>query len=138
MEAFAAQNDAELIYQPSLFLQHLAAYLPFTFDVFVNPTSNQRSIYITDMNPAAALYGYTDMSNVDYSQFVHSLCSSRCLCCAFFERLCRYVGYEVLYITDTSISQSPVPALDLIKTFASTASVGVTVCVAFEDAVACA
>ena len=76
MEAFAAQNDAELIYQPSLLLQHLATYLPFNFDIFVNPTSNQRSIYITDMNPAAALYGYTDMSSVDYSQFVLALCSA--------------------------------------------------------------
>ncbi len=72
MALFAAQNDAELIYQPSLFLQHLALYLPFNFDMFVNPTTNQRSIYITDMNPAAALYGYTDMSTVDYSQFVHA------------------------------------------------------------------
>ncbi len=70
MGAFATQNDAELVYQPSLFLQHLAVYLPFNFDMFVNPATNQRSIYITDMNPAAALYGYTDMSTVDYSQCV--------------------------------------------------------------------
>ena len=71
MSAFAAQNDAELIYQPSLLLQHLAVYLPFNFDMFVNP-SGSRSIYITDMNPAAALYGYTDLSNVDYSQCAHA------------------------------------------------------------------
>jgi len=68
MQAFATQNDAELIYQPSLFLQHLAVYLPFNFDMFVNPSTGSRSIYITDMNPAAALYGYSDMSFVDYSQ----------------------------------------------------------------------
>jgi hypothetical protein len=72
MTAFAAQNDAELIYQPSLLLQHLAVYLPFNFDIFVNPTTGSRSIYITDMNPAAALYGYTDMANVDYSQCVRA------------------------------------------------------------------
>lgn len=70
MKAFATQNDAELIYQPSLFLQHLAVYLPFNFDMFVNPSTGLRSIYITDMNPAAALYGYSDMSFVDYSQCV--------------------------------------------------------------------
>ena len=68
MKAFATQNDAELIYQPSLFLQHLAVYLPFNFDMFVNPSTGLRSIYITDMNPAAALYGYSDMSFVDYSK----------------------------------------------------------------------
>jgi hypothetical protein len=73
MTAFSIQNDAELIYQPSLFLQHLAVYLPFNFDIFVNPATNQRSIYITDMNPAAALYGYTDMSSVDYSKYVARL-----------------------------------------------------------------
>jgi hypothetical protein len=72
MATFAAQNDAELIYQPSLLLQHLAVYLPFNFDIFVNPASGTRSIYLTDMNPAAALYGYTDMSNVDYSQCVRA------------------------------------------------------------------
>ena len=72
MATFAAQNDAELIYQPSILLQHLAVYLPFNFDMFVNPATNQRSIYITDMNPAAALYGYTDMSTQDYSQFVRA------------------------------------------------------------------
>ncbi len=40
--------------------------------------------------------------------------------------LCRYVGWEVVSITDTAFPQSAVP-LDVIKAFAATSSVGVTV-----------